>query len=702
MNMDMSRLAVRGISCRLCAALLLFLLALFSCRGLAFAESPADVSPSQILVLYNADLRARHPLISSAQDSLAVAEHYARMHTDPVTGEKPYLLGLTDGRSSKSLLSDDHLEEESNDNGCGVVYRPHDSKRSVPACEMRDSRLVEVVLPESEVPWDLDTLGLEIESDDSSNRARFLLVENGSSLYPDKVRVRRDGDWQIRALGGFFIQGPLTAKARCGNVQGDVHEWSAEYKDIQHASWSSTGLDGIRDDQNYLDFVETPIKAFLEDPSNARPDGTLLKDHVLYIVVCRGLPRTVSAPYGIATGVGLQLRDYGSEIDFCQRLQLMYYDFENLHRNEVQPMRFAPASASTKSAFTNILLRTRLSMPLQGVDINPFLHPAAYRTGGGQTGIDVPRFTSVSRAMRPDRHLFFAMRIDGQTPLEAMELVDRAVYASSYAGPEMGVLADVPLSQAVERIGEIGERTPAKPFWDLGYRHLFQHPKGRVRLDLFRLTPDCGFFNSGPVFLPGGIAAFVQSNQGWNMQDSRFHKHLMQGVTMTAGSARVDPRKTPHIHSHSFWDEAVFYPALREGRPVGEILLSNQLHLGWITSFVGDPLYRLPLEPQKPTGMTGLTWEKNVRVASVRDAEHGNGYLVMADLGSSAHEPRLAQMRLGRIEDEGDEVKKHLFERFSSRPCVFVPKREVRKDDLWRLELMDPFGNTAMLTGSLE
>jgi hypothetical protein len=113
-------------------------------------------------------------------------------------------------------------------------------------------------------------------------------------------------------------------------------------------------------------------------------------------------------------------------------------------------------------------------------------------------------------------------------------------------------------------------------------------------------------------------------------------------------------------------------------------------------------LYRLPLEPQKPTGMTGLTWEKNVRVASVRDAEHGNGYLVMADLGSSAHEPRLAQMRLGRIEDEGDEVKKHLFERFSSRPCVFVPKREVRKDDLWRLELMDPFGNTAMLTGSLE
>jgi hypothetical protein len=699
MHMDISRLAELQISCRLSAAFLFFLGAFIFCRGSAFAGPPAGVSPSQVLVLYNADLRARHPLVSAAQDSLAVAEHYARMHTDPVTGERPYLLGLTDERSSKSLLLGDHLEEPSSDNGCGVIYQPHDSKRLVSACEMRDSRMVEVVLPKSEVPWDPGTLRLEITSDDSSNPARFLLVENGASLYPDKVRVRHDGDWQVRALGGLFIKGAFTAKARCGNVQGDVHEWSAEYKDILQASWSATGLDGIRDDRNYLDLVEAPIKAFLEDPANARPDGTLLKDHVLYIVVCHGLPRTVAAPYGIATGIGLQLRDYGSAIDFCQRLQLMYYDFESLHQREVQPMRFAPAPQ--KSAFTNIILRTRMSMPLQGADINPFVHPAAYRKGGDKAGLGSPRFTSARRALRPDRHLFFAMRIDGQTPLEAMELVDRAVYASRHAGPEMGMLADVPLLEAPERVGEINDRTPAKPFWDLGYRHLFQHPKGRTRLDLFKLAPGSGFFNVGPVFLPGGIAAFVQSNQGWNMKDSRFHEFLRQGVTMTAGSARVDPRKTPHIHSHSFWDEAVFYPALREGRPVGEILLSNQVHMGWITSFVGDPLYRLPPEPQKPGGLIGLTWDKNVRVAQARDAQLGKGYLVMADLGSSAHEPRLAQMRLGRVAAEENGAK-HVFERFASRPCVFVPRREVRKGEPWRLELMDPFGNTATLAGNLE
>jgi hypothetical protein len=497
------------------------------------------------------------------------------------------------------------------------------------------------------------------------------------------------------------MEGAFTATARCADVQGDVHEWSAEYRDIRQASWSATGLDGIRDDQNYLDLVEAPIKAFLEDPANARPDGTLLKDHVLYFVVCHGLPRTVAAPYGIATGVGLQLRDYGSEIDLCQRLQLMYYDFESLHRNEVQPMRFVSASASAKSAFTNFLFRTRMSMPLQGADINPFVHPAAYRKGANRAAGDSVRFTSAQRAKRPDRHLFFAMRIDGQTPLEAMELVDRAVYASRHAGPEMGVLPDVPLLETPERVGEIGDRTPAKPFWDLGYRHLYQHPKGWVRLDLFKLAPGNGFFNSSPVFLPGGIGTFVQSNQGWNMKDSRFYEFLRQGVTMTAGSARVDPRKTPHIHSHSFWDEAVFYPALREGRPVGEILLSNQVHMGWITSFVGDPLYRLPPEPQKPGGLTGLTWDKNVRVAAVRDAEHGRGYLVMADLGSSAHEPRVAQMRLGRVAAEENGAK-HVFERFASRPCVFVPRREVRKGEPLRLELMDPFGNTATLVGNLE
>jgi len=68
----------------------------------------------------------------------------------------------------------------------------------------------------------------------------------------------------------------------------------------------------------------------------------------------------------------------------------------------------------------------------------------------------------------------------------------------------------------------------------------------------------------------------------------------------------------------------VFYPYLLKGRPMGEILLMNQIHMGWITSFVGDPLYSLPLAPQRPQALPALSWDKNVRVFSVNDSEQGN------------------------------------------------------------------------------
>jgi len=567
---------------------------------------------------------------------------------------------------------------------------------------MRDSRLVEVVLPKSEIPWDLGTLGLEIESDAGSDKTRKVLVENGQSLFPGSVTVQQSGAWHIRALGRLLLEGPFTATTTCKDAQGKSHEWSAAYHDIRDASVSSTGQDGVRDDQNYLDWVENPIKAFLEDPINARPDGTLLKDHILYFVVSYGLPRTVCAPLGIAVGINDQLRDFGAEIDFGQRLQLMYYDLESLHQNEVHPMRFAPRSASNPGAFRDYFFRTSLAKALWGADFNPFVHPKLYQTEKNKAAFDAPRFTAAQRALRRDRHLFFAMRIDGADAMESMELVDRAVYASLYAGPEMGVLPSIPLTVELERTGEISPRSPAKPFWDLGYRHLFQHPRGWTRLELFKLAPGSGFFNAGNVFLPGGIATFVQSSQGWNMKDSRFREYLRQGVTITAGAARVSPKVTPHIHNHSFWDEDVFYPYLLKGRPMGEILLMNQIHMGWITSFVGDPLYSLPLAPQRPQALPALSWDKNVRVFSVNDSEQGNGYLVMADLGATPEEPRLAQMRMVRKDAGADDNATHAFERFSSRPYVFISRRDARESGVWKMELMDPFGNKAELEGRLE
>lgn len=668
-------------------------------RALVAASAlPQEARPSQVLVLYNADWKERHPLLGGIQDSRAVAEHYTRMHTDSVSSEKPYMLGLTGKRFLHSILAGDHLEEESSDNGCGVVYQPAASGKPVSACEMRDSRLVEVALPKSDTPWDVRSLRLEL----ASGQGSVLLVDKGMSLHPERVKVQSQGDWHIRAVGKMFMSGSFTAVAQCADAHGQVHEWSAPYHDIERASFSSTGLDRIRDDQNYLDCVENPIKAFLEDPVNARPDGTLLKDHILYFVVCYGLPRTVAAPFGIATGINDQLRDFGSHIDFGQRLQIMYYDFEQLHRNQVYPLRLDRRTKSGEEAFSNYVFRTALSRPLLGGDINPFVHPKAYRNDKGKYFDDPTPFTSIQRAKRPDRHLFFAMRVDGAGPVESMELVDRAVYASRYAGPKMGVLHDVSLGNDKGRAKEAGLQSPGRLFWDLGYRHLFQHPQGWVRLELFKLPPGMGFINANDTFLPGGIAAFVKSDQGWNVSGSRFREYLRQGVTVTAGSARVEPRVTPHIHNHSFWDEDILCSLLLKGRLMGQILLANQIHLNWITSFVGDPLYRLPMEPQRPPALTGLTWGKNVRVESMRDPQQGRGYLVMADLGTSASDPRVAQMLLSPSRNGSKSALEFRFDRFSSRPVVFVPKQESRKSELWRMEFMDPFGHRIVLEGQLE
>ncbi|WP_031386090.1 hypothetical protein [Desulfonatronum thiodismutans] len=676
---------------------------LFLCSpGLSGANYQEQLCPSQVLVLYNADWRSSHPLIEAGQDSLTVAEHYVRMRTDPASGEKPYLLGLSCKRLLESLLAGDHLEEKSSDNSCGVVYQPPGARRPASACEMRDSRLVEVILPDSEIPWDLGTLRLWLEPESGTGRSEVLLVEHGRSLHPGQVQVQeqlqQQGDWQVRAHGRVFLDGQFTARAQCQDEQGSLHEWSAKYSDFEHAFFSATGPDGVRDDQNYLDCVEEPVKAFLEDPANARPDGTLLKDHILYFVVAYGLPRTVQAPYGIASGINDKLRDHGSFIDLGQRLQIMYYDVDRLHSEQVQPMRFTPLRSSSEPLFSDTFFRTPLARPLWGPGTNPFVHPRLYQKDKAE--VRPPRFTANQRAFHPERHLYFSMRIDGVNAVEAMELVDRAVYGSSFAGPEMGVLPGVELLEDPERTGEITSGSQAEAFWNSGYRHLLQHSRGWVVLELFRLAPGTGFFNSGVVFLPGGIATHVQSSQGWNMRNSRFHEYLQQGVTITAGAARVGGG-APHIHNHSFWDEGVLYPFLRQGYPVGEILLMNQIHMAWLTSFVGDPLYRLPNDSPRPPDLPELDWEQNVTVKSIRNPEIGNGYLVMADLESTPEEPRVAQMRLSRQGQGENEGEAYVFERFSSRPFVLIPRSEGRAGGDWILELIDPFGNRSSMKGHL-
>ncbi|MDL2124138.1 MAG: hypothetical protein LWX51_13925 [Deltaproteobacteria bacterium] len=493
----------------------------------------AAVSPSQVLVLYNADWTEDALLTDPGQDSLEIAEHYVRMHTDPETGEKPYILGLRCVHREKHL-NKAHLEEKSHDNASGVALMTGQRKFSS-TDKMHDSRLVEFLLPKNDAKWLFETLKLQIGH---KRGTQLTVVEEGKSLFPSGAAVQEEGQWNVRLNGTFFSSGSFAVTAFCKDANEKTHRWEADYRDIQDYVFSRTGPDKIRDDKNYLQDVEKPIKAFLENPANARPDGILLKDHILFIVVCYGLPKTTVATYGIARGITDLLPNFGAIIDFGQRLQLMYYDVEAVAGIAPRPHKFIHDKHEGNEAFSVYYIRAPQAWPLFGDNANPFFHPLVYQKKKDDLKqlADPVAFTSRNRKKFSERHLYFVMRIDGATPMQARGLIDRSVYASQYGGPEMGMLPDIKLTQNKERVGDIDKSSAGRLFWDCGYRHLYYKHKGSHRLQLFRLTPQPGFFNETPVYLPGGISAIVESHNGWNRMQSTF---FSQGVTMTAGVARV-------------------------------------------------------------------------------------------------------------------------------------------------------------------
>jgi len=549
---------------------------------LLIAFPAGAVTSSQVLVLYNADWREDHPLTDTGQDSREIAEHYVRMHTDPKIGEKPYILGLSCNHGIKVLdearhLNESHLPEKSNDNTAGVEL----SKRRWLTNDddedqaLRDSRLVEFTLPGGPEGWNRETLQLEIDPDDGET---IPIVTDGLVIAKGQVAGNSGKDWTIRLNAQSFIRGGLVVKASCEDVEGKRHDWSARYLDIADVKYSRTGSDGVRDDQHFLEDVAIPVKAFLEDPDNALPDGTLLKDHILYIVVSYGLPRTTVARYGISRGVTNKLNDHGSIIDFGQRLQLLYYDEERVMGAAPKPHRFAG-----KGPFTDFLFRAAQAWPLYGQEANPFLHPQVYQKNkGGLDSLQKPlAFTGENRKKQsPAKFLYFSMRIDGADAAQAKALIDKAVYASASGMPRVDDNAPVPEELAGSKV--------ARFLWDKGYRHIYL-PKGRGG---HRLQFGTVEENGNRSFLPGGIACQVISHNALDSEGAEVYTFLSQGVTITAAAAKLY-RGAPHIHDKSWWDDEILYPLMTQGQTVGSALLANQIHLGWITSFIGDPLLRI-------------------------------------------------------------------------------------------------------------
>ena len=638
------------------------------------------IDPSQVLVLYNADWKEDLPLTELGQDSKEIADYYVLMHTDLNSGEKPYILGLSCQHGIKIIdesrhLNHSHLQEDSSDNKAGVelIKRRWLVDSAVCDSELRDSRLIEFTLPGGSEGWNIETLQIEIDPDDGSS---ITIVKNGQAELSRLVAVNHGKDWTVRFNANAFTRGGVTVHASCERVDGEKSAWEATYVDVDNVKFSTTGSDGVRDDQNYLEDIELPLKAFLENPENARPDGTLLKDHILFIVVAYGLPRTAIAPYGIARGITEQLNNFGAIIDFGQRLQLLYYDIETVMGAVPKAYRFA-----SKEPFTTFYFRSPQAWPLYGDKANPFVHPQLYKKKKRSLDdlSDPVQFNQQNRKKYTNRHLYFVMRIDATDPLQARGLIDRAVYASRYAGSAMDNIS------GEEQPAQVGRSKTGKWLRDKGFHRLYYAGQGKHRLEFFHLTSNGKFLNTDPVYLPGGVGGTVISHNGW--KKGEMLQDLARGVTTTVGAAKVY-RGAPHIHNKSWWDDEILYPFLLKGRTMGEALLMNQIHLGWISTFVGDPLYRLPLKPVKDVEIPKFDENSDVHVWIKKGKDNRKKVWLMVDLDSTPVAPEIAQLRAVAADDT--EV---VCQTFEARPSVCLGTKKEVCGHNWQVEVIDPYGN---------
>nr|MDA3790098.1 hypothetical protein [Desulfobacula sp.] len=82
---------------------------------------------------------------------------------------------------------------------------------------------------------------------------------------------------------------------------------------------------------HFQEVVAIPIKDFLEDKENKLPDGKFLKEHILYIVICHGLPFSSEGVFGIERGVTSAPNDHGDLGSLEQRLQTLYLCIDEGH-----------------------------------------------------------------------------------------------------------------------------------------------------------------------------------------------------------------------------------------------------------------------------------------------------------------------------------------------------------------------------------
>lgn len=692
-------------------------------RSEAMAASPEDLqpfkaSPSQVLVLYNVDWEKKSAGTAASQDSEEVARYYVRMHTDPMTGEKPYLLGLNCRHFGNKHLNGWLIKEKSNDNKNGIIFIGSGSAPGNPDW-VRDSRHVEIWVTDPDSNW--DSAVLTITSQKSGDEAIITPLRTelkiagipdrpgGAASYP-AIAAGKGRSYRFDAARLF--RGTVEVNFTIKNSKGKTtRNLQLRYFDSRDFVFSPVGNDGIADDLILREDVLTPVENFLEEPKNARPDGTLLKDHILYIVVVHGLPYSANGIFGIDHGATAHRNDHGSLASLEQRLQTMYYGWDAM-KPPLIPFYMAGGPDADKGV-VNHIITTALRQPLTGSRWNPYMHPDTYsflrKEKKAPKFHDLPPFPLQRKQRAGTFFAYGVSRIDGATPEEAKRLVDYAVYASAHLRPEMDCRVRSLLAEKGEKKqDDLSERlilADKNNLWGerelkaLGFLPTSDYDQGLPFMA--RNTGGTGERCNAEIpdwrkngFYPGGMGRNIVSSNGWNWSHSAVWEYLKKGVTVTAAGAPAYDGG-PHITNATFWDNAILTKYLLRGRDLGECFLRATLYVNWSTSLIGDPLYHPDLN-HTTIDSTVPKVSSTAPDISFEETMAGINASVSATLLDTDSEPEVAILTAQAKTEKGDEFISSS-PLFSRRPHLVIEKMQPDTNYTVTISLTDPYGNTTTL-----
>ncbi len=678
---------------------------------------PYAASPDRVLVIYNADWKKRSEGTAAGQDSREIAEYYAAMHTDPQTGKKPYLLGLSCRHPGKKHLNDWAIREESTDNRNGIAFRgkgPAPAKTSL----IRDSRKVEIHISEPDADW--ETLRISCRSEVTGKEKNVPLIStalqitgipsspDNDSVYPPIAAKKGRA---IRFDASKVFPGTVTVLLNLKNRAGDtIRDMKVPYYDIRDFIFSPTGPDAIPDDAILEEDVLKPVRAFLENPSNTLPDGTRLKAHILYIVVVHGVPYAGNGVFGIDHGVTSSWGEHGSLASVEQRLQTIYYPWDKM-RPPVISLYNSRGKDSDKGVI-NHLITSAMRNILGGIRWNPYMHPDTYSTlrkdAPPPTFVNLPPFEQERREKKQAFFAYAVSRLDGSTPEEAKRLVDYAIYASKYLRPEMDLVEredtlkrflSPKLPSALESYG-INKLWGGKELAALGFP-IRESEQGQGVPFMSRPAGDTATTGETGArdwrrfgFYPGGMERFVSSSNGLNHKKAGVWQLISQGVTVTAAGSPAGSGG-PHITNSTFWDNRIMLKYLLRGRDLGECFLRSTYHVNWSTSLIGDPLFhpdlnRTILDKIPPRASRGLTVSWHVLDGKATAT-------VGTELDFDPAAPDVAVMNV--TVTGADAVPATLTTPlYAKRPSLAVQNLEPGKTYSFSAELADPYGNRTTLS----